>query len=87
MLDYLYDLVSGGHPRLTPEVQMVFLDNRELFNIGQAGDEIEVESQSHWYNPFCWGKEQTSPNLDMWLAANQDNVWAMLYGALPHNLR
>jgi hypothetical protein len=87
VLNCMFALVNGGMLVLTPEVEEYFIKNAELFNIGQAkDDEIEVKSDSHWYNPFSWGSRERAPNLKEWLPGNADKVWTQLYGNLPHNL-
>lgn len=84
VLDFMYALVNGGSPSLSPGIEQFFIAYRERFNAGhEEGNQIEVESHSTWYNPWTWLDEDTSPNLIAWLRSNQDIVWAQLYGSIP----
>ena len=87
VLDYMYPLVNGETPTMTPQVEEYFVNHKAIFNINQdEKDKIVTESTSHWYNPFSWGSPEKSPNLAGWLQKNRQTVWAQLYGKLPHTL-
>ena len=79
VLNYMYPLVNGNAPVMTPEIEKFFIEHKSLFNAGaNAGDEIK--SEWHIFGP------STSPNLVGWIARNQNIAWAMLYGDMQKNI-
>jgi hypothetical protein len=88
ILTFMYNLVNGMEPVLTPTVEQYFVSKVDLFNAGQD-EKDKMKTQSNWklLHPSTWGADDTSPNLMSFLRNNQDNVWAQLYGALPHTLK
>jgi hypothetical protein len=80
----MYAVVHNRRMAPTPEATKFFIEQRGLFQAAAPDREkIEVEGGSHWYNPWTWGDEHTSPNVDRWVRHNRDSVWAQLYGAFP----
>ena len=87
VMDFMWRLMHDQEPEMTRSVEDFFIGFREQFGAGLGErEQIEVESHSHWYNPFSWGARPTAPQLTGWLSRNRDRVWMQLYGALPHNV-
>lgn len=83
VLDFMYAVMTGGSPVVTPAVEGFFLQHLELFNAGRGtGAELEAAG-SRWYNPLSWLEEDHIPNLADWVLGHRSHVWAMLYGNIP----
>jgi hypothetical protein len=88
VLTFMYTLVNSGEAQLNPAVTKFFIDRKDLFNVG-VEDRDKMKTESNWkvFSPSTWDDDDSSPNLASFLHRNQDNIWAQLYGALPHTLR
>jgi hypothetical protein len=83
VLDFVFAVMIGGSPAVTPVVEQFFLQHLELFNAGRGrGSELEATG-SHWYNPASWLDEDHIPGLLGWVQTHRSQVWAMLYGNIP----
>jgi hypothetical protein len=83
VLDFMFALMTGGTPEVTPAVEGFFLQHLELFNSGRGtGAELEATG-STWYNPLSWLEEDHIPDLAGWVLRHRSHVWAMLYGNIP----
>lgn len=87
ILNYMYEVVNNGEPQMNQTIERFFIQHRNLFNAAEPHDQLQTESDFHWYNPFSWGSEDRSPRLGEWIQRNRNTIWSALYGDMPHNMR
>ncbi len=80
----MHAVVNDVPANMKPKAEEFLLEHRKQFGAASMDrEQIEVESHSHWYNPFTWGEHDTSPNLEEGVTRNRETVWAKLHGSLP----
>jgi hypothetical protein len=77
-LNFMWSVFRGQPPEEVPAiVTKLFYENRKKFNEGhEGGDELETE----WH----LFRDNEVKNLVPWVQRHREEVWGMLYGALPH---
>jgi hypothetical protein len=88
VLSYMWHVCNGGGGTATGSVRSYFVDHADQFNAGvpDGGVKLRTEGTWDWWNPFSWGNDDKALNLDAFVAANKDMIWAMLYGSIPQNI-
>jgi hypothetical protein len=85
VLDFMWVIMDGGSPPITPAVISFFVLVADKMNAGEKR-KLETESTSTWYNPLTWWNQDTinESHLIAWVSRRKAVIWAMLYGDLKH---
>jgi hypothetical protein len=81
VFSYVYAIRHGGTPATSDTVRDYFLDRAEQFNIHQEDEKLE-ESSWKLLHASTWTRSGRSNNVAVWVGANIDKVWGLLYGDL-----
>jgi hypothetical protein len=78
-LNFMWAIFKGTPPDKAPAtVEKFFYDTRKKMNEHHEGGNDELDTEWH-----AFGANEVK-NLIPWVQSHKDEVWGMLYGAMPH---
>jgi hypothetical protein len=85
MLNFMWSVFRGGATEIPRSIEQYFVKFKTQFSEGhEEEDKVPTEGGAVWYKPWTWFDTERSPKLLDWVRRNKEEVWAMLYGRLPH---
>src|SRR5262249_35026416 len=85
MLNFMWSVFRGGATEVPSSIEEYFGKFKTQFGEGhEEEDKVPTEGGAVWYKPWTWSDKERSPKLLDWVKRNKEEVWAMLYGRLPH---
>jgi hypothetical protein len=88
VLSYMWHVCNSGGGVARGSVRRYFVDHADQFNAGVPADGVKLKTEATWefLDPSTWGDPDRAVNLDAFVSANKDMIWAMLYGSIPQNV-